>query len=311
MNYLRTGILLAGLTGLFVAVGSLIGGQTGALMALVFAGGMNLIAYWSADKMVLSMHGAQEVDAASAPDLHAIVAELARRAGLPMPRLYIMHNPQPNAFATGRNPQHAAVAVTTGLIETLDRDEIAGVIAHELAHISNRDTLIMTVTATIAGAISMLGNFALFSGFGHQRDNNGVGLIGTLAMVILAPLAAMLVQMAISRTREYAADKLGARISGEPLALASALGKISQLAHVIPNESAEQSPATAHLFIVNPLSGARMDNLFSTHPATENRIAALEAMARASGATPPRSALDPWGKARTPRPWGAGQGPWG
>jgi heat shock protein HtpX len=306
MNYLRTGILLAGLTGLFVAVGSLIGGQTGALMALVFAGGMNLLAYWSADKMVLSMHGAEEVDAASAPDLHAMVAELARRAGLPMPRLYIMHNPQPNAFATGRNPQHAAVAVTTGLIETLDRDEIAGVIAHELAHISNRDTLTMTVTATIAGAISMLGNFALFSGSGHQRDNNGVGLIGTLAMIILAPLAAMLVQMAISRTREYAADKLGARISGEPLALASALGKISQLAHVIPNESAEQSPATAHLFIVNPLSGARMDNLFSTHPATENRIAALEQIA-ASMAGPARASVPPAGGR-----WGrAAGGPWG
>ena len=311
MNYLRTGILLAGLTGLFVAVGWLIGGQTGALMALVFAGGLNLIAYWSADKLVLSMHGAEEVDAAAAPDLHALVAELARRAGLPMPRLYVMHNPQPNAFATGRNPKNSAVAVTTGLLETLDRDEIAGVIAHELAHIANRDTLIMTITATIAGAISMLGNLALFSG-GHQRENSGAGLIGTLAMVILAPLAAMLVQLAISRTREYAADNIGAHISGQPLALASALGKISELAHVVPNETAEQSPATAHLFIVNPLSGARMDNLFSTHPATENRIAALEALARASGTTPSSSGIGhgPWSTGTARGPWGA-QGPWG
>ncbi|HEU5019999.1 MAG TPA: zinc metalloprotease HtpX [Pseudolabrys sp.] len=313
MNYLRTGLLLAGLTGLFVVVGFLIAGQAGAVIALAIAAAMNLFTYWSADRLVLSMHGAQEVDPATAPDLHALVANLARRAGLPTPRVYLMDNPQPNAFATGRNPQHSAVAVTTGLLQALDRDELAGVISHELAHIDHRDTLIMTVTATIAGAISMLGNFALFSGFGgNNRDSNGVGIIGTLAMIILAPLAAMLVQMAISRTREYAADRRGAQISGEPLALASALGKISQFAHVVPNETAEESPATAHLFIVNPLSGARMDNLFSTHPATENRIAALEEIARASGASsrPSASALGGHG------PWGAvsrdaGRGPWG
>ncbi len=307
MNYLRTGLLLAGLTGLFVAVGSLIGGQAGALMALVFAGGVNLFAWWNSDRMVLSMHGAQEVDAAHAPDLHAMVAALARRAGLPMPRVYIMDNAQPNAFATGRNPQNAAVAVTTGLLHALERAEVEGVIAHELAHIANRDTLIMTITATIAGAISMLGNFAMFSGFGHNRDNNGMGVIGTLAMIILAPLAAMLVQMAISRTREYAADNLGARISGEPLALASALARISDMAHAVPNASAEQSPATAHLFIINPLSGARMDNLFATHPATENRIAALRELAgslgRDDGTAEPAVAHagGPWGGARRMR----------
>lgn len=321
MNYLRTAILLAGLTALFMGVGFLIGGESGALLALLLAGGMNLFAYWNSDRLVLSMHGAQEVDPASAPDLYRLVAELAERAGLPMPRVYIMDNPQPNAFATGRNPQNSAVAVTTGLLQALDREEVAGVVAHELAHIANRDTLIMTITATIAGAISMLGNFAMFSGFGGNRENNnGLGLIGTLAMVILAPLAAMLVQMAISRTREYAADNLGARISGEPLALASALAKISNIAHAVPNETAEHAPATAHLFIVNPLSGARMDNLFATHPATENRIAALQQLAgdlgRGGRPAPAQTAAagsGPWGGA--PRgPWGGGaarRGPWG
>ncbi len=217
MNYFRTAMLLAGLTGLFMGVGFLIGGGNGAMIALLVAGGMNLFAYWNSDRLVLSMHGAQQVDAHTAPDLHAMVAALSQRAGLPMPKVYLMDNPQPNAFATGRNPQNSAVAVTTGLLRQLNRDEVAGVIAHELAHIANRDTLLMTITATIAGAISMLGNFAMFSGLGGNRDNNnGMGLIGTLAMVILAPLAAMLVQMAISRTREYAADNLGAQISGEP-----------------------------------------------------------------------------------------------
>jgi len=312
MNYLRTAILLAGLTALFMGVGYLIGGQSGMLIALVVAGGMNLFAYWNADKMVLSMHGAQEVDAHSAPDLYRLVADLAQRANLPMPRVYVMDNPQPNAFATGRNPQNSAVAVTTGIMQTLDRDELAGVIAHELAHIANRDTLIMTITATIAGAISMLGNFAMFSGMGGNRDNNsgGVGLIGSIAMMILAPLAAMLVQMAISRTREYAADNLGGQISGKPLALASALAKIEQMAHAVPNETAEASPATAHLFIINPLSGARMDNLFSTHPATENRIEALQQLAAAMGRSPapaesPVMRQGPWGAA------GARRGPWG
>ncbi|MBS0246188.1 MAG: zinc metalloprotease HtpX [Proteobacteria bacterium] len=326
MNYFRTALLLAGLTALFMGVGFLIGGGGGAMIALVVAAGMNLFAYWNADKMVLAMHGAHEVDPRSAPELYAMVAELARRARLPMPRLYIMDNPQPNAFATGRNPQNAAVAVTTGLMRALDQNEIAGVVAHELAHIANRDTLIMTITATIAGAISMLGNFALFSGLGGSRDNNndssgGLGLIGTMAMVILAPIAALLVQMAISRTREYAADNLGAQISGEPLALASALNKIASIAHMVPNEAAEHQPATAHLFIINPLSGARMDNLFATHPATENRIAALQQLAAAFGMRPaatgaPRHGV--WGGGQggsSPGgPWGGGgsrRGPWG
>ena len=315
MNYFRTAILLAGLTALFMGVGYLVGGGGGALIALVVAGGMNLFAYWNSDKMVLSMHGAQEVDAASAPDLYRMVGQLAQRAGLPMPRVYLMDNPQPNAFATGRNPDNAAVAVTTGLLRALDRNEVAGVVAHELAHIRNRDTLIMTVTATIAGAISMLGNIAMFTGMGNSRDNNGVGLIGTLAMVILAPLAAMLVQMAISRTREYSADALGAQISGEPLALASALARISDMAHAVQNDSAEAAPATAHLFIVNPLSGARMDNLFSTHPATENRIAALEELAgtmSGAGRVAARSALGAAVPGRSGGPSaGPSPGPWG
>jgi len=319
MNYLRTAMLLAGLTALFMGVGFLIGGANGAMIALVVAAAMNVFSYWNSDRMVLSMHGAQEVDARSAPDFYALVADLARRADLPMPKVYLMDNPQPNAFATGRDPEHAAVAATTGLMRMLNRDELAGVIAHELAHIKNRDTLIMTITATIAGAISMLAQFGMF--FGGNRDNNngGVGIIGTLAMVILAPIAAMLVQMAISRTREYSADKLGAMICGRPDALASALNKIAGTAQMVENPTAEQNPATAHLFIINPLSGHRMDNLFSTHPATENRIAALAQLAQEMGAgrfassAPLRSAT-PLGRAPS-GPWGGGQrprrGPWG
>jgi heat shock protein HtpX len=295
-----------------MGVGFLIGGQAGAMIALVVAAAMNLFSYWNADKLVLSMHGAQEVDARTAPDLVHLVGELAGRAGLPMPRVYLMDNPQPNAFATGRNPEHAAVAVTTGLLNTLNRDEVAGVIAHELAHIRNRDTLIMTITATIAGAISMLAQFGMFFGGGH-RDNNsgGVGIIGTLAMVILAPIAAMLVQMAISRTREYSADNIGAHIAGGTDGLSSALVKISNAAHHVENDTAERNPATAHLFIINPLSGHRMDNLFSTHPSTENRIVALNELARemgsfgsTRGAYTPRPAGSPWGDAGTSRgPW--------
>jgi heat shock protein HtpX len=306
MNYMKTAILLAGMTALFMGIGALIGGQQGMLIALVIAAGMNLFSYWNSDKLVLSMHGAQQVDEQVAPELFKIVRELSQRAGLPMPKVYLMDNPQPNAFATGRNPENAAVAATTGLLQMLSRDEIAGVMAHELAHVKNRDTLIMTMTATIAGAISMLTNFGMF--FGGNRNNNGIGTIGTIAMMILAPLAAMVVQMAISRTREYAADRMGAEISGKPMALASALEKIASGAHAIPNDAAEQNPATAHLFIINPLSGERMDNLFSTHPATENRIAELRKIAsemgapataaarRVSGATGPRAApRGPWG----------------
>jgi heat shock protein HtpX len=270
---------------------------------------MNLFAYWNSDRMVLSMHGAQEVDARAAPDLYNLVAELARNAELPMPRVFIMHEDQPNAFATGRNPQNAAVAVTTGLMNHLSREELAGVIAHELAHIKHHDTLLMTITATIAGAISMLAQFGMFFGGGH-RENNGPGIIGTIAMVILAPIAAMLVQMAISRTREYAADDMGARICGQPMWLASALGKIENAAHQIPNPEAERNPATAHMFIINPLSGQGMDNLFATHPSTENRIAALRQLAGQVGgrgftnAAPQAAPRGPWNGGMRRGPWG-------
>jgi heat shock protein HtpX len=312
MNYFKTAILLAGMTGLLMVVGFLIGGQAGALIALVIAGAINIFSYWNSDKLVLSMHGAQEVDQQSAPELYDMVRRLAAQAELPMPRVFLMDEAQPNAFATGRNPQNAAVAVTAGLLNTLPRDEVAGVIAHELAHIKNHDTLIMTITATIAGAISMLAQFGMFFG-GGNRENNGFGIIGTILMVILAPIAAMIVQMAISRTREYAADNLGGRISGQPMALASALSKISDMAHHVENDAAERNPATAHLFIVNPLSGLRMDNLFSTHPATENRIAALQELAAEMGAGgyPSRTAVpnyrpnSAWGgRARRSGPWG-------
>lgn len=312
MSYLRTAILLAGLTGLFMGVGYLIGGAGGAMIALVIAAGTNLFAYWNSDRAVLSMYGAHEVDARTAPDLHRMVAELAARAELPMPRIFIMDNPQPNAFATGRNPQNAAVAVTTGLMQALSREELAGVVAHELAHIKHHDTLLMTVTATIAGAISMLAQFGMF--FGGNRNNNGPGIIGSLAMMILAPLGAMLVQMAISRTREYAADDMGARICGQPMWLASALSKIENFAHQIPNEDAERAPATAHMFIINPLSGRGMDNLFATHPSTANRVAALQQLAGqfgGGGFTPPSPRPAPPGPGG---PWGGQatrRGPWG
>ncbi len=275
MNITKTAILMAGLTALFMAMGAAIGGQTGMIMALLFAGGTNIFAYWNSDKMVLRMHGAREISAGDATGLHSLVAELARHAQLPMPKVYLMDNPQPNAFATGRNPENAAVAATTGLLRILNREEIAGVIAHELAHIKNRDTLTMTITATLAGAIGMLANFGMFFGGSRNREG-GLGPLGAIAMMVMAPLAAMIVQMAVSRTREYAADRGGAEISGNPMALASALSKISSAAHRIENPAAEANPATAHMFIINPLSGQRMDNLFVTHPSTENRIAALE-----------------------------------
>jgi heat shock protein HtpX len=308
MSYLRTAILLAGLTALFMLIGYLIGGPSGALIAFFVAAATNFVTYWNADKLVLSTQGAQEVDEHTAPELVHMVVELAQRAELPMPRVFVMDNPQPNAFATGRNPQHGAVAVTTGLLGMLSRDELAGVISHELAHIKNHDTLLMTVTATIAGAISMLAQFGMFFGGGNRGSNNsGMGIVGTLLMVVLAPLAAMLVQMAISRTREYAADNMGARISGNPAGLAAALAKIDAGAHAIENVHAEQNPASAPLFIINPLSGARMDNRFATHPATQNRIAALEQLAaemgRGSFVRAPASpaAGGPWGRRS---PWG-------
>ena len=279
MNYLRTTILLAALTALFMAVGYLIGGGGGAVIALLIAAATNLFSYWNADKLVLSMHNAQEVDERSAPEFVAIVRELAQRVGLPMPRVYLMDSPQPNAFATGRNPRHAAVCATTGLLNTLSRDEVAAVIGHELGHVRNHDTLTMTITATIAGAISMLAQLGMF--FGGRRNN--LGVVGSLLMLVLAPIAAMIVQMAISRTREYAADNFGGRVSGQPDALASALVKISHIAEGVPNDTAEAHPATAPLFIVNPLSGRGMDNLFSTHPSTENRVAALARLSREMG----------------------------
>lgn len=304
MNYMRTAILLAGLTALFMGVGFLIGGRTGMLLAFLVAAGMNLYSYWNSDKAVLSMAGAQEVDEASAPELVRMVRELAHNAGLPMPKVYLMDEDQPNAFATGRNPENAAVAVTVGLMNNLTREEVAGVVAHELAHIKNHDTLIMTITATIAGAISMLAQFGMFFGSGNRDNNNsGFGVIGTIAMVILAPIAAMIVQMTISRTREYAADRLGAQICRNPIWLASALNKIAGAAQQIENRHAEQNPATAHLFIINPLSGMRMDNLFSTHPATENRIAALQELAAEMGVGGHAA-----GGAGS---WGGRRGPWG
>jgi heat shock protein HtpX len=312
MSYFKTAMLLAGMTALFMGIGYLIGGASGAMIALVVAAGTNLFAYWNSDRMVLSTYGAHEVDARTAPDLYAMVAELAQRAQLPMPKVYIMDNPQPNAFATGRNPQNAAVAVTTGLMQSLTREELAGVVAHELAHIKNHDTLLMTITATLAGAISMVAQFGMF--FGGNR-NNGPGIIGSIALMILAPLAAMLVQMAISRTREYAADELGARICGQPMWLASSLAKIAGAAQHIPNEEAERAPATAHMFIINPLSGQGMDNLFSTHPATENRIAALQQLAGqiAPHAPSQRPGVSARGSGQR-GPWSGrppARGPWG
>jgi heat shock protein HtpX len=281
MNYMRTAILLAALTALLVGVGYLLGGRGGAAIAFLLAAAANFFAYWKSDRLVLSTHGAHEVDQHTAPELVHMVAELAGRAGLPMPRVYLMDNPQPNAFATGRNPQHAAVAATSGLLELLSPEEGSGVMAHELAHIKNHDTLIMTITATIAGAITMLAQFGMF--FRHRDNHDGPGPIATMLMTFLAPLAATIVQMTISRTREYAADNLGARICGNPEWLASALEKIEASAHEIENDSAERNPATAHLFIINPLSGRGMDNLFSTHPSTENRIAALVRLAEELG----------------------------
>ncbi|MGE0232492.1 MAG: zinc metalloprotease HtpX [Flavobacteriaceae bacterium] len=307
MNVTKTAILLAAMTALFLGIGYMIGGQSGMLIAFVIALGMNAFSYWNADKMVLRMYNAREADASSAPELYRMVEKLAGNAGLPMPRVYLIDNPQPNAFATGRDPEHAAVAATTGILRLLTHEELEGVMAHELAHIRNRDTLTMTVTATIAGAISMLANFALFFG-GGRNNNNPFGFIGTLAMVFLAPLAAGLVQMAISRTREYAADRAGAEICGNPMALASALNKISGMAHAVPNPDAERNPATAHMFIINPLSGERMDNLFSTHPNTENRIAALAELAETMG----RSGAPSSGGLSSSGPWGTSQrGPWG
>lgn len=322
MNYFKTALLLAALTGFVLVAGYLLGGQTGLVIALVAALGMNLFAYWNSDKMVLRMANAQEVGPENAPEFYGIVQQLAERAGLPMPRVYLIDEDQPNAFATGRDPEHAAVAATTGLLRNLSREEIAGVMAHELGHVRHRDTLIMTVAATLSGAIGMLASFGGLMGGGRDSDGRPlVNPIVAIAMMILAPMAAMLVQMAISRSREYEADRIGAEICGQPQWLASALAKLHAGTQQIHNEAAERNPATAHMYIANPLAAAGgMSSLFSTHPPMEERIARLQAMApsgadgyrAASTARPARSSV-PQSK---PSPWGAAsqssrRGPWG
>ena len=275
MNIVKTGLLLAAMTAIFMGAGYLIGGPEGSLVALAIAAATNLWAWWGSDRAVLRMHNAVQVDEQSAPEFVAIVRQLSENAGLPMPAVYVLETDQPNAFATGRNPQNAAVAASRGLLERLSAEEVAAVMAHELAHIENRDTLTMTITATLAGAISFLGSFAFFF---RGDGRSPFGALGYIVALIVAPLAATIVQMAISRTREYAADRRGAEICGNPSWLASALRKIAEAAGRIVNVEAERQPASAHMFIVNPLSGMRMDNLFSTHPDTGNRIRALQEM---------------------------------
>ncbi|MCX7793757.1 MAG: zinc metalloprotease HtpX [Thermodesulfovibrionales bacterium] len=279
MNTLKTMVLLVTLTVLFIFVGALLGGRAGMTIALIMALAMNFFAYWFSDKIVLRMYGARQVSEAEAPELYSIVRSLAQRAGLPMPKVYIIDADQPNAFATGRNPKHGAVAVTTGIMRLLDRNELAGVIAHELSHIKNRDILVSTIAATIAGAISYLAQMAQWAMiFGGRRDDDeGGNPLAALVMMIVAPIAAMLVQLAVSRTREYGADSGGAKIVGNPLYLANALKKLHYASQRIPLEA---NPATSHMFIVNPLSGGGLMKLFSTHPPIEERIARLEAMAR-------------------------------
>ncbi|MDV3252299.1 zinc metalloprotease HtpX [Devosia sp. BK] len=293
-NAFRTFVLVAAMTALFMVVGYFIGGTSGMMIAFAFAAATNIFAYWNSDKLVLRMQNAVPVAQSQAPELYDMVETLSKRAGIPTPAVYVIQSDQPNAFATGRDPQNAAVAVSSGLLRQLEPREVAGVVAHELAHIRSRDTLTMTITATLAGAISALAQFGLFFGGGNNR-NNPLGGIGSLLMVFLAPLAAMMVQMAVSRTREYEADKDGAEISGDPLALASALNKIAVLAGRQVNVAAERNPAMAHMYIINPLSGARMDNLFSTHPDTGNRIAALQELAG-------EMRVDDKGRGPAPRP---------
>jgi heat shock protein HtpX len=277
-NLMKTAILMAAITALFMALGRMLGGQTGMVLALLVALGMNFFSYWFSDKMVLRMYNAQEVDASSAPQFYRMVQELAQRAGLPMPRVYLINEDAPNAFATGRNPEHAAVAATTGILRTLSERELRGVMAHELAHVKHRDILISTISATMAGAISMLANFAMFFG-GRDSEGRSVNPVVGLLVMMLAPLAAGLIQMAISRAREFEADRGGAEISGDPQALASALQKIHRIAQGVPLEAAERHPETAQMMIMNPLSAGGLRGLFSTHPSTEERVARLMAMA--------------------------------
>jgi heat shock protein HtpX len=281
-NLMKTAILMAAITALFMALGQLLGGQTGMVMALLVALGMNFFSYWFSDKMVLRMYNAQEVDASSAPQFYRMVQDLAQRAGLPMPRVYLINEDAPNAFATGRNPEHAAVAATTGILRVLTERELRGVMAHELAHVKHRDILISTISATMAGAISMLANFAMFFGGRDSQGRSVNPLVGLLVMM-LAPLAAGLIQMAISRAREFEADRGGAEISGDPQALASALQKIHRIAQGVPLEAAERHPETAQMMIMNPLSAGGLRGLFSTHPSTEERVERLLAMVPAAG----------------------------
>ncbi|ODV42860.1 protease HtpX [Cupriavidus sp. UYMMa02A] len=278
-NWVKTFMLMAAITALFIVIGGMIGGRNGMMLALLLALGMNFFSYWFSDKMVLRMYNAQEVDAGSAPQFYGMVQELAQRAGLPMPRVYLINEDAPNAFATGRNPEHAAVAATTGILRVLSERELRGVMAHELAHVRHRDILTSTIAATMAGAISALANMAMFFG-GRDENGNRSNPIASIAVAILAPLAASLIQMAISRAREFEADRGGAEISGDPQALASALDKIHRYAQGIPFQAAEEHPATAQMMIMNPLSGGGIANLFSTHPATEERIARLMQMAQ-------------------------------
>ncbi|MCL6263981.1 zinc metalloprotease HtpX [Craterilacuibacter sp. RT1T] len=278
-NWLKTTLLMAAIIALFGVIGALLGGKSGMLLALMFGGAMNFYAWWNSDQTVLRMYNAQEVDANSAPEFYGMVAELAARAQIPMPRVYVIHEEQPNAFATGRDPEHAAVAATTGIMRVLDYRELRGVMAHELAHVRHRDTLISTLSASMAGAISALANFALFFG-GRNSEGRAVNPLAAMLLALLAPLAASLIQMAISRSREFDADQGGAEISGDPLALAAALAKIEYVARGILLPQAEAHPETAQMMIINPLSGMGMDNLFRTHPLTEERIARLNAMAR-------------------------------
>jgi heat shock protein HtpX len=280
MNFFKTTFLLTLLTLLLVAMGGAIGGKSGMIIAFLIAGGMNFFAYWNSDKIVLKMYKAREVTRADSPDFYGIVENLARKAGMPMPKVYVIPSDSPNAFATGRNPEHAAVAATTGIMRILTREELEGVMAHELTHVMNRDTLISTIAATIAGAISMLGSmlqWAAIFGMGRSDDEEGGGgVLGNLAMAIIAPIAAMLIQMAVSRSREFMADEGGAKMCGNPRALASALMKLQQAATRAPMQEATQ--ATSHMFIVNPLTSSKLASLFSTHPATEDRVNRLMAM---------------------------------
>ncbi len=277
-NWLKTTVLMAAIVALFGVIGAYLGGANGMIMALIFGGAMNFFAYWFSDKMVLRMYNAREVDEASAPQFHAMVRELAQRAGLPMPRVYLIDEAQPNAFATGRNPENAAVAATTGILNLLSAREIRGVMAHELAHVRHRDILISTISATMAGAISALANFAMFFG-GRDSEGRPANPVATILVALLAPLAAALIQLAISRSREFEADRGGAEISGDANALADALTKIDRYARGIPMQVAEEHPATAQMMIMNPLSGGGIAGLFSTHPATEERVARLRALA--------------------------------